>query len=118
MFRAAMGLPAKDILRTVTEFSAYSIWYNYNRYIKPKVKVNELFVSGGGAKNPILMRALTHYFKGVIIEKVKHSGMDIDNKEAILFSVLANECLAGNSANMPSVTGAKKNVILGKICLA
>ena len=40
-----------------------------------------------------------------------------DNKEAVLFAVLANELISGNKANMPSVTGSYKNVFLGKICI-
>ena len=63
------------------------------------------------------MKRLSHYFKGVKIIHISQNGIHTDNKEAVLFGVLANECLAGNSANMMSVTGANKDVILGKICL-
>ena len=107
-----------DIIRTVTEFTAFSICINYKKFIKPKVVIDELIVSGGGAKNPVLIESLKNYFKGVNINQFKLSGIDYDSKEAALFAVLANECLQGNPANMPSVTGSKKDVILGKICLA
>lgn len=105
-----------DIIRTVTEFTAYSIWHNYHTHIKKKYKLDELIISGGGAKNPLIVQLLAHYFMGVNLNHIDQYGINGDNKEAVLFAVLANECLAGNSANMPSVTGAKKNVILGKIC--
>ncbi len=106
-----------DIIRTVTEFTAYTIWHNYNYFIEPSVKIDELIVSGGGVKNPLIMKALSRYFKGVKVSKVKQNGVNSDNKEAVLFAVLANECISGNPANMNRVTGSTKDVILGKICL-
>jgi len=107
-----------DIIRTVTEFTAYSIWYNYQNFIKSECRIDELIVSGGGAENPLLMNCLTNYFKGVKVTRLKEGGITTRNKEAILFAVLANECVSGNPANMNRVTGSTKDVILGKICQA
>jgi anhydro-N-acetylmuramic acid kinase len=44
-------------------------------------------------------------------------GMNGDAKEAIAFAVLANETMLGNPANLPSVTGASRAVVLGKLTL-
>ncbi|MEI6432081.1 MAG: anhydro-N-acetylmuramic acid kinase, partial [bacterium] len=41
--------------------------------------------------------------------------LDSDAKEAIAFAILANETLLGNPSNLPSVTGARAPVILGKV---
>jgi len=109
-------IPKQNIIRTVTEFTAYSIWYNYIKFIRPKVIIDELIVSGGGANNPILIKCLKKLMKGVKINKMNSLGINADSKEAVLFAVLANECISGNTANMKSVTGSKKDVILGKIC--
>ena len=111
-------LSKEDVIRTVTEFTAYTIWYNYYSFICKKVKIGELILSGGGANNPVIVNSLKKYFKGVMVKKINAYGIDQDSKEAVLFAVLANECLAGNPANMKSVTGSKKDVILGKICLS
>lgn len=108
----------RDFIRTVTEFTALSIYNNYRKFIKPVLTIDELIVSGGGAKNPVLIESMRKYFKGVRIKHFNLRGIDCDSKEAALFAVLANECLLGNPANMPSVTGSTKDVILGKICLA
>lgn len=112
------GVPKENIIRTLTEFTAYTIRYNYEYFINNKTKIDELIVSGGGANNPLLMELLGKYFEGVTIQKLNLQGITADSKEAVLFAVLANECIAGNPANMKSVTGSKKDVILGKICLA
>jgi len=110
------GLNKKDIVRTVTEFTTYTIWYNYINFIP--MKIDELIVSGGGAENPVIMSSLKKYFKGVSVKKMEHFGLTTKNKEAVLFAILANECISGNSANMKSVTGSGRDVILGKICPA
>lgn len=117
ILRESKSMSKNDIIRTVTEFTPYTIWYNYEKYIKPKNKLDELIVSGGGCKNKIIMNSLRKYFKGINIKEIDSFGISADSKEAVLFAVLANECLAGNSANMPSVTGSKRDVILGKVCL-
>lgn len=107
-----------DIIRTVTEFTAYSIWYNYRNFIQSECRIDELIVSGGGAHNPLLMHMLKNYFTETEVSKLNVKGITTLNKEAILFAVLANECLAGNPANMNRVTGSTRDVILGKICQA
>lgn len=114
----ASGMPKENVIRTLTEFTAYTIWYNYENFISHKTKISELIVSGGGANNPLIMDLLGKYFEDVKIQKLNIQGITADSKEAVLFAVLANECINGNPANMKSVTGSKKDVILGKICLA
>jgi anhydro-N-acetylmuramic acid kinase len=80
--------------------------------------MNELIVSGGGSCNPLIMKLLQEYLPDVKVRKFAFKGITAESKEAVLFAVLANECLCGNPANMKNVTGSKKDTILGKICLA
>ena len=116
LLKRFVKLSRADVIRTVTEYTAHTIWYNYEKFISKKVKIDELIVSGGGSDNPVITNSLKKYFKGIKIKKINAYGIDQDSKEAVLFAILANECLAGNPANMKSVTGSKKDVILGKIC--
>lgn len=110
-------IPKENIIRTVTEFTAYSIYYNIIHFIK-KRDLSEILVSGGGADNILIMNCLQSYFKKSVVKKLEYNGIDSANKEAVLFAVLANETLSGNYGNVPSSTGAEKKVILGKICPA
>jgi anhydro-N-acetylmuramic acid kinase len=108
----------EDILRTVTEFTSYAISYNVKKFTTAHETNVELIVSGGGAKNPCMMNSLRSYLKDIKVTELKENGLTADNKEAVLFAVLANETVCGNPSNIKSVTGAKREVLLGKICIA
>lgn len=112
------NLPKEDLIATVTRYTAFAVHYNYEHFIKDKVEIEELFVSGGGVKNTFLFSTLHNYFDpDVDVKPIGEIDISSDAKEAICFAVLANETISGNPANVPSVTGAKKNTMLGKICL-
>jgi anhydro-N-acetylmuramic acid kinase len=116
LLKRIKGMRKSDVICTVTEFTAYTIWFNYSYFIKPVTRIHELLISGGGAKNRVLMNTLKTYFKGVKLKAINKNGINAGNKEAVLFAVLANECIGGISTNMKSVTGSGRDVILGKIC--
>jgi len=42
-------------------------------------------------------------------------GMSVDAKEAVAFAILARETIRGACGNVPSATGARRPVVLGKI---
>ncbi len=112
------NLSHNDWLSTTTDFTAYGVCRNYEKFIKSDTEIEELFISGGGVKNKFLIKSLKKYFgKKIQINNSKVLGISPDAKEAICFAVLANETLFGNPSNIPRVTGAKKATILGKICL-
>ncbi|HEY5533504.1 MAG TPA: anhydro-N-acetylmuramic acid kinase [Ignavibacteria bacterium] len=106
-----------DIIRTVSEYTAFSIFKGVSDFINDK-NIKEILISGGGVLNPCIMNSLSNYFKGVEVKKLDYQGITTENKESVLFAILANETVLGNKANLRSVTNANKNVILGKICLA
>jgi anhydro-N-acetylmuramic acid kinase len=105
----------EDIIRTVTEYTAYSIYYNIKHFIG-STNISEILVSGGGAENVVIMNSIKSYFPNSSVGKLEYKGINTANKEAVLFAVLANETISQNYNNVPSATGAKKKVILGKIC--
>ncbi len=107
----------KDIITTITEFTALSIYESYLKFIRPKTKIQELIVSGGGVHNFYVMNALKRYFDSVEIRTTDEMNISSDAKEAICFALLANETITGNPGNIPGATGAKKQTILGTICL-
>lgn len=111
-------LPGEDWMNTVTNFTAYAVYRNYEKFVKNETEIDELFISGGGAKNNFLYKCLSDYFgKSVEVKVIDEIGVSSDAKEAICFAVLANETVSGNASNIPRTTGAEKPAILGGIYL-
>lgn len=44
-----------------------------------------------------------------------YNGITVDNKEAVLFAVLANETMSRQKSGIPRATGAFRSVIQGKV---
>ena len=106
-----------DIVASLTEFTALSIQQAVARFGKRVLPLHDLFVSGGGVRNQFLMESLSGYFAQTNIRLTDDAGFPTDAKEAICFTILANETLNGIPSNVPGATGAKKRTVLGKICL-
>lgn len=104
-----------DAIATITAFTAMSISDSYKKFIQPSYKISEVVMSGGGVHNPVLFRFLKDYLEDIKLRKADEFGIPSDAKEALAFAILANETICGNPGNVPSATGAKERVILGKI---
>ena len=113
----ALHIKNQDLLTTVTAFTAESIYYAYKNFIFPQHQLDEMIISGGGSYNPTLLNFLRNRFHPIPVFRTEDFGISGKAKEAITFAILANEAIAGNAANVPHVTGAKRAVILGKIVI-
>ncbi|WP_150465508.1 anhydro-N-acetylmuramic acid kinase AnmK [Francisella sp. SYW-2] len=104
----------KDIVHTLTIFTAESIAKAYNDFVFDKVELDEIIFTGGGAYNIFLIETIKKLIDVEVItfEEIGHSS---DAKEAIAFAVLGNETLNNSYNNIPSATGAKDRVILGQV---
>jgi anhydro-N-acetylmuramic acid kinase len=111
----ATRLPLPDLIATATALTAATVALGISRCVTPKMQVDELIVSGGGAHNPGIMAQLAGYLPGVAVCTSADYGIGVDAKEAIAFAVLAYETWRRRPANLPSATGARRPVILGKI---
>jgi anhydro-N-acetylmuramic acid kinase len=117
IIRRAGNIRKIDIITTVSEFTAISVYDAYRRFIRSKMIPDELFVSGGGAHNNYIMEALRRYFPEVRISVTDEKNISADAKEAICFAILANETLHAAPGNIVGATGASRETILGTICL-
>jgi anhydro-N-acetylmuramic acid kinase len=117
----------QDIVATVTALTAFSILAAYATFCVPHLqqhaplaKVTELFVAGGGAKNPTLMRWLSEGFGdfGVKVATTASAGLPVEAKEAAAFALLGWLTWHGLPGNIPRATGASHSAILGKVTFA
>lgn len=116
-FKRARGYDREDLIATASQFTAYAIYDGYKRFVKRRMPVDEMIVSGGGARNRFFVEELQRYFSTIPVRIIDEFGLSGDAKEAICFAILANETVAGNATNLPGVTGAARRVVLGKICI-
>ena len=104
------GLPLPDLIATATVLTASTI-----AMAAAPFAPDELIVSGGGTHNPQILSHLAAFLPGVALATSADYGIDVDAKEAIAFAVLAYRTWRRRPSNLPSATGARRPVILGKI---
>jgi anhydro-N-acetylmuramic acid kinase len=75
----------------------------------------KLVASGGGAENNYIMRRLSEELSGCECVKFDLPGVSSDIKEAFGFAYLGYLFLRGLPGNIPTVTGASREAVLGKI---
>jgi anhydro-N-acetylmuramic acid kinase len=100
-----------DVIRTFTEFTVYCI---VDAIQKQSLEIDQLIVSGGGAYNQCLLDQLKLSLP-CPVNTQEDLGLRSDAKEAIAFVVLGNQFLHHRPGNVPSATGAKEALILGKL---
>lgn len=109
----AQGLPPEDVMATLTALTAHSIARAYRDFLPAFPE--EVIVSGGGARNPTLMRMLTRALEPARVLPSDALGVPGDGKEALAFAILAYETWHGRPGNLPAATGAHHPVILGQL---
>jgi anhydro-N-acetylmuramic acid kinase len=103
------GIPLPDLIATATLLTVCSIAY---QIVRTTIVADEVIASGGGIHNTFLMEGLRDVLP--MLTTSADFGIDPDAKEAIAFAVLAHESARRRPANLPSATGARHPVILGK----
>jgi anhydro-N-acetylmuramic acid kinase len=115
LFSATPPESQRDMLATITAFTAHSIKDSYDRFVFPQTAIDDIILSGGGCRNDYLVELIRSLFKPTPVFTSDDFGVPSDAKEAIGFAILANETISGNPSNVPSATGARRPVVLGKI---
>jgi anhydro-N-acetylmuramic acid kinase len=105
--------PMLDLIATATALTAATIGLGVERFVQHAV--DEVIVSGGGVHNRTLMGYLQAFLPNSRLRTSTEFGIDSDAKEAIAFAILAYETWHRRPANLPSATGARHPVVLGKV---
>ncbi len=101
-----------DLVATLTMLTARTITDSIRRWVMAR-GVDEVVVSGGGARNPTLMRWIADGLPGVPVMTGDVLGIDPDSKEALAFAALAWAHVRGIPGNIPEATGAAGPRVLG-----
>lgn len=99
-----------DVLATLTEFTACTL----SRAIKQWCCTSgEVIVCGGGRLNQFLMHRLEHHLSNHAVHLCDDLGINGDAVEAATFGYLAHLFVNKEPGNIPSVTGANRERVLG-----
>lgn len=105
----------EDVMATLNRFTAVTIADAIRRSTASgKYKI---YSSGGGMHNPVLMEHLRELLPQHDFYTTADLHINPDAKEALLFAVLANECVAGEHLSVGNGTREIPAVSMGKICL-
>jgi anhydro-N-acetylmuramic acid kinase len=107
------GARDEDIIATAVSLTARSVADAYERFMMEPV--NEVLLSGGGAKNPALFAAIQKSLAPRIVKKFDDVFFDGEAKEAVAFALLGYLFMLRRTANVPAATGAAGPRILGKL---
>jgi anhydro-N-acetylmuramic acid kinase len=108
----ATRLPHEDLIATATALTAATIAAGVTRFAPG---TQEVIAAGGGTRNRQLMAQIAAFLPKCRITTTAEFGIDPDAKEAIAFAILAYRTWHRRTGNLPSATGARRAVILGKI---
>ena len=102
----------EDIIATAVSLTARSIGDAHARFIAEPVR--EIFLSGGGARNPALAAAIAAAVAPRAVGSFDARFFDGEAKEAVAFALLGYLHLTNAAGNVPTATGASGPRILGK----
>jgi len=112
----------EDAIATATALTAETIARSYARFVKPQMKTAavDYIVSGGGARNAMLMTMLAARLEpmGCSLAASEQFGLPAAAKEAAAFALLAWETWHRLPGNVPAATGARRAVVLGQVTYA
>lgn len=109
----ASQLNPADVLATLTELTAASIFHSYRTFL-PEMP-QRVLLCGGGSRNLYLKQRLQLLLESIPVSTTDEVGLSADFKEAIAFAVLAYWRHLGIPGNLPTATGAPQEVLLGEI---
>lgn len=110
--QCAQSFAAEDVQATLLELTGKTI---ADAIIQTAPDCQRIIICGGGAHNARLMHTLRTYLPTMMIDTSSQHFLDVDFVEASAFAWLASRTLNQQTGSIASVTGARRDSILGGI---
>lgn len=101
-----------DVQSTLLELTAITV---SNSALMSTPALDAIYTCGGGAYNDYLLERLQYHMPNVKISTTDELGVSVQLVESIAFAWLAMQRISKQHGNLPSVTGASQNALLGAI---
>jgi anhydro-N-acetylmuramic acid kinase len=112
----ARGLSSSDILATIAALTAATVADSYNKFVAPRIHIEELILGGGGSCNQYLRHKLVEFWPHPLrLSDHEEYGVSSKFKESLLFALLAYTSYFGIPNNVPTCTGATRQICLGSL---
>ena len=109
-------IATEDVQATLLQLTTTSV---ANHILQLGLAPNsDVYICGGGAHNMALMNQLQQQLCNFPVASTDKLGLSPDWVEACAFAFMAKQTMERQSSNLPSVTGAKRDVVLGGIYVA
>ncbi|MGC8120126.1 anhydro-N-acetylmuramic acid kinase [Marinobacter sp. VGCF2001] len=105
------GIPAEDVQRTLLQLTVTTIL----QQLPQETADMGVYACGGGTSNTVLMRELKMGLGSVTLNTTDALGLDPQWVEPVAFAWLARQTLSHLPGNLPEVTGASGERVLGAI---
>jgi anhydro-N-acetylmuramic acid kinase len=110
-----LGLPDDDLISTAAALTVRSVAESVRNLLGARDPLSEVVVGGGGAKNLALLEGLARALPGTTVSTFDTHGIPAEALEAVIFAALARLTVLNVPNSIPSATGARHPVVLGKI---
>ena len=108
------GASAADAMATLTAFSAAVVAQDLEHLRQTRgIAPIELITAGGGSQNPVLINELRRRCRGAQVDESSTLGVPAEAREALVFALLAWWHQRNHPGNVPAVTGASRETVLG-----
>jgi len=104
-----------DVQSTLTDFTACSVVNAIDRYCPG---TDEIYLSGGGARNGSLVKRIGALAKGRSVAITDVLGVPTAHVESMAFAWLAMKCVRREPVDLTAVTGARAPRVLGAVYAA
>lgn len=112
--RHGTPLAHEDVQATLVELTAQSVAQALLAHARTSAPAR-ILLCGGGSNNAYLVSRLVHAMPDLSVESTDMHGVPSKWLEAMTFAWLAKQAVDGTPANLPSVTGARQEVVLGEV---
>lgn len=107
----------EDRIATLSAYTVQTIKQSYESYL-PVDELKEIYINGGGSLNSYLMQLLKEAFPQKKVARLDEIGVPGIWKEAIGFAIFGYNTMMGIPNQLPIATGAKREVVMGKVAFS